>query len=253
MMVAGNTAMNNKIYSVGNDRLWVYTVTPTGDPLLETSISIAGANKIFNDGAFLFVCDATKPLTIYNSSLEALGTFDAGAPIIDAAAPNGVLYLVLYNSTSLKIVDYSSPVSPFERATFTLPYKGAALSFPENNNTLFVASNKTHVFGNEQGYFQAIDVSNPASPVLLSERQIASGNKIHNLHAAGDVLFIGGSSNSDAQLEAYDVNDPANSARIKASPFLGSALADIAYFRGYIFAALPQAGSMISYRWDSGV
>ncbi|MDW7682405.1 MAG: hypothetical protein SCK70_17705, partial [bacterium] len=46
---------------------------------------------------------------------------------------------------------------------------------------------------------------------------------------------------------------PANPIRIKSSPQLGSRLADIAYFRGYVFAVMPQSGLMISYRWDASL
>ncbi|HDQ00471.1 MAG TPA: hypothetical protein ENN22_14995, partial [bacterium] len=252
-IIRGNTAFDNKLYSVGNDKLWVYDVDETGVPIFNSSIDIAKADKIFNDGNYLFVCDRDNLLNIYDASLQLVGSFDAGAPVMDAATRNNTLYLALYNSTDLKIVDYGNPAAPSEITTFTLFYPGTALSLSENSNTLFVASNNGDGSGNEQGYFQVIDVSDAANPVLLSDQQIAVGNKIHNLHPAGNLLFTGGSSGSDGLIEVFDVSDPANPARIKASPFLDSPLADIAYFRGYVFAALPDAGSMISYRWDASL
>ncbi|MDW7679542.1 MAG: hypothetical protein SCK70_03195, partial [bacterium] len=186
-IIRSNTGFGNKLYSVGNNKLWEHDVNENGVPVFSSSIDIAKADKVFTDGDYLFISDRDNLLYLYDMALQPVGSFDAGTPVMDAVARNNTLYVVLYNSTDLKVVDYSNPASPSETTRFALPYSGTALSLSGDSNTLFVASNKDYGSANEQGYFQAIDVSNPANPVLLSDQQIAAGHKIKNLRAAGNL------------------------------------------------------------------
>jgi parallel beta-helix repeat protein len=252
-MVRGNASIGTTLYTLGDNKLWVYDVDEDGVPVINSSIDIANGNKIFTDGTYLFICDWQNSLYIYNTALQLLSTYNAGNPIIDLSAKNNLLCLVLNNTTTIKLLDYSNPNSPNELSSYDLPYNGKAVDLSNDGNSIYAASNKTTIGGNIQGYFQIINISNPNAPILESSQQITGGNTIYNLHIQNNTLFIGGSDrNGWFPLEAWDITDASNPNQIgRLRIDFPGPISDMIYDKSYLYCTIPDPGQVIVYRWDS--
>jgi parallel beta-helix repeat protein len=252
-MVRGNASIGTTLYTLGDNKLWVYDVDEDGVPVINSSIDIANGNKIFTDGTYLFICDWQNSLYIYNTALQLLSTYNAGNPIIDLSAKNNLLCLVLNNTTTIKLLDYSNPNSPNELSSYDLPYNGKAADLSNDGNSLYAASNKTTIGGNIQGYFQIINISNSNAPILESSQQITGGNTIYNLHIQNNTLFIGGSDrNGWFPLEAWDITDASNPNQIgRLRIDFPGPISDMIYDQSYLYCTIPDPGQVIVYRWDS--
>ncbi len=149
----------------------------------------------------IFVFDVSNPAAPVLVASKDIGAGGINSIFIQgnylyAASPN--------DSKELVIFDISTPAAITEVGSFNLSGSADALSVVAFGNTVAIGREDD---ASKQLAF--INVSNPASPVLI--REISMGVKVLDFAATSNLLYVVGEENSDAKdVWTYDISDTAN-------------------------------------------
>eukprot|EP01059_Diplonema_ambulator_P010985 TRINITY_DN2097_c0_g4_i1.p1 TRINITY_DN2097_c0_g4~~TRINITY_DN2097_c0_g4_i1.p1 ORF type:complete len:734 (+),score=51.00 TRINITY_DN2097_c0_g4_i1:154-2202(+) len=167
-------AQGNFLY-VASPALQVYDITAPLSPVLLGSYTSPGmvythAQDVFAAGSLVYLLDGDGMLQIYNTTTPSdpiyMGGCAAGAPaaglFVDSA--RNIAYVA---ARGLVLIDVANPAAPVVLSTMSggcefIPYTDRCVA------DVFAVDMVAYiVVATDSDYFRAVDVSNPASPVLL--------------------------------------------------------------------------------------
>ena len=164
--------------------------------------------------AFPFAAATRAADPPFNTSL--VGSIAPGTPdYADVWGDGQYVYLGRFFQNAVDIVDISNPASPVDLGTYTVPSPNTGASAQDlkvaplnGQDLLFVGLE----FNDPHGV-QIVDISNPASPVLLTNIDTEPGNfeEIHNVFIEDEWLYMDNSADntiSILDLRSYDPSSP---------------------------------------------
>ncbi len=178
--------------------LLIFDASDPSAPALVGSYNTPGAAyDVAVDGSFAYVADDDQGIQIVDISdpsnpfrLSRVGYSD---DIRNVTVHDGICYGL--SSSDLYIYDVHNPAAPFRIGVYYVPPFEATDSFAVGT-TLFLAGGRTGV--------HVLDVSNPASPQLLSNIDTGYAS---NVRVRDNQLFVTG---ADDGLRVYDISDLQN-------------------------------------------
>ncbi len=216
-------------------------------PFSASALVLAGDLPIFRGRdieiagglAYVVAAERTYPgapptLTILDLSNPTapveIGSFDTPRGADDVEVVGGLAYITEDAfAGKLRIIDVSDPTAPVEMGSFDTVYKAADVEVVGNVAYLLDQfcvprdPNPDHC----GSVFRVIDVSNPASPVQVSERYISFWTDIE---AVEGVVYSAGE-----DLEIIDVSNPASPVTVAILPSLYAEAAEVV--GGFLYAA----------------
>ncbi|MDP3710753.1 MAG: hypothetical protein Q8R29_03490 [bacterium] len=205
-----------------------------------TAISVENGYVYLAAGNEILILEAKNPQSIKKISKTHL-TGQAPSHVI---VKDGYAY-VLETLGGLNIVDVRNPSSP--KVVKVFPFESHTAGFGIEENYAYigrVASTKSTAQGYSQtSMFEVVDISNPASAIVISSVEIPTD--IRGLDLDGNYAYVIGS--YPYRLTPIDISSPANPKIIQAGEsIVGSAdLQDIVVENGFAFLADGSTGLRI--------
>ena len=231
MTVSGNYA-----YVVAQGQFTILDITNSASPTKLGSILIGDSNYHWDHMGNAVIDENTNfayvPAT-YDNGLVVVDISDKNNPTIHAsisgndslektqgvAKSGNYLYLTLRNTgNAFTVVDVSDPANPAVVASITDgddPYTSDTFNLrdiilDETNDIAYVSTNNI-ANENAQGMITAIDISTPASPVIISSTRDAAfqdGFEFGGIINNGQYMI--GSTSEGPGIVAFDISDPSN-------------------------------------------
>lgn len=163
------------------------------------------------------------------SAIRQLSSINTPAGALGVAVSGGTAYVAEQN-TGLKIVDLADPGNPVLRATLGLgsPAFDVALS----GTLLYVAAGS---------HLVAVDVSDPASPVVLDSLPMPPLVSAYDVAVAGTTVYV---ASLDDGLQVIDATDPADLKLLSALPSTDNSLG-VAAVGNRVYLADASAGLQV--------
>lgn len=145
-------------------------------------------------------------------------------------------------SPNILVVDVQNPAEPV--AIGEVPIGNCCLeSTTVDGEFLYVAGSYASDSGKRGGFFQVLDVTEPAAPQLRSTIELTE--TVHVVEVADEVAYVGSTrcrnENCTTTLRLYDVSDPANPVELGRVAFPGEAFG-LAIAGDYVLIAADSAG-----------
>lgn len=206
---------------------------PSAPRLTGTSATRGQAVGVAASGTRVFVGDNSLGFDIVNvaGDVRRVGEYlGDGFPRGIAAA--GPLVFVADQPAGLIVVDVSVPVSPAVLGSLSLGRDPITQVFAPDSGSLGGAAPGLICIVSGRVGLQAVDVSDPAAPVVTAPVPMAAG--LAGAAMWGDRVYAGGGD----MLQVFDLTDPARPTLAAASEFGGPA-GPVAVSEELVFAATP--------------
>lgn len=207
--------LNNPLFSDTDMSrgMWIFNIADINNPVeLSHYIGITNvgeSNKITKSGNLVFITqhsssagDSTIEIIdvsdVYNP--KRLGVFVSNYEPLKCTVKDSIIFLST-NGQGLKIINFTDPAHPMEvNSLFDTSYVVASEAY---KNLLYVDGGYT---------FYALDISNPADPIILGSFDKGTPRFIENLDTSGNYVFT-------TEGEVFDIHNPSSPQEIGSFGF----------------------------------
>jgi len=214
--------------------MFVTRYLPPGENISFNRVHVSGNPSSFDSRsggsgqAYAYLIDMYSKLWIVNVANPAAPTVagsvrDAAYSFLDVYVAGNYAYLV--GSGGLWVFNVSNPAQPTQ-----VGYSAGSIY------RVYVAGNYAYVVGSE---FRVVDVSNPASPVVVGTYTLQEGGQ--GVYVSGNYAYV---ATCNSGLLVLDVSNPANPTKVGEYNTLGCAK-DVRVAGNYIYLADSDNGLVI--------
>ncbi len=179
------------------DGLWIVDITDPANPKSLNRIPVNDYSYAFCVENDLMFVGGKSGIHIFDIQIlcepESLGYYPTDGIVYDLKAKGNLVYLALGNKEAC-IIDASNPGAPFKVSSINTEDIPTGIDIQDH-----------FMYITELGCFQVIDVSNPATPILVNTSYLQQDYSINNLDAYGDFLYL---ARDNSGVQIYNIQNP---------------------------------------------